>query len=158
MALEHMVWLTPKAGVGNDKMEEILVSIRALTHIPGVLAISAGQNITDRANGATHGVLVTLEQAADLSAYLNHPDHQAVGVVLREHCEVLALDYERERALTEPDALGANTSRALPASWLYSPYPELITIWPAPSAGPEPLIPPPCAMTPLVPVTGVVVL
>ena len=95
MALEHMVWLTPKAGVGNDKMKEILLSVRALTHIPGVLAISTGQNITDRANGATHGVLVTLEAAADLPAYLNHPDHQAVGAVLREHCEVLALDYER---------------------------------------------------------------
>ena len=95
MVLEHMVWLTPKAGVSDDKMEEILASIRALTHIPGVLAISAGKNITDRANGATHGVLVTLEQAADLPTYLNHPDHQAVGVVLREHCEVLALDYER---------------------------------------------------------------
>jgi len=96
MALEHMVWLTPKAGVGNNKMEEILASIRALTHLPGVIAISAGRNITERANGATHGVLVTLERAADLPDYLNHPDHQAVGVVLREHCEVLALDYERE--------------------------------------------------------------
>ena len=95
MALEHMVWLTQKAGVGRDKMEKILVSIRALTHIPGVLAISAGQNTTDRANGATHGVLVTLETAEDLPAYLNHPDHQAVGAVLREHSEVLALDYER---------------------------------------------------------------
>ena len=95
MALEHIVWLTPKAGVGLDKMDEILLLIRALTHIPGVLAISAGQNITDRANGATHGVLVTLETAEDLAVYLNHPDHQAVGVVLREHCEVLALDYER---------------------------------------------------------------
>ena len=96
MALEHMVWLTPKAGVGNNKMEEILASIRSLTHIPGVVAISAGRNITERANGATHAVLVTLERAADLPDYLNHPDHQAVGVVLREHCEVLALDYERE--------------------------------------------------------------
>ena len=95
MALEHMVWLTPKEGVGDDKMEAILTSIRALTHIPGVLAISAGRNITDRANGATHGVLVTLERATDLPAYLNHPDHQAVGVVIRDHCEVLALDYER---------------------------------------------------------------
>ena len=95
MALEHMVWLTPKEGVGGDKVEAILTSIRALTHIPGVLAISAGRNITDRANGATHGVLVTLEQATDLPAYLSHPDHQAVGVVLREYCEVLALDYER---------------------------------------------------------------
>ena len=95
MALEHMVWLTPKPGVTDDKMEEIVASIRALTHIPGVLAISAGLNITDRANGATHGVLVTLEKAGDLPEYLNHPDHQAVGAVLREHCEVLALDYER---------------------------------------------------------------
>ena len=41
MVLEHMVWLTPKAGVSDDKMEEILASIRALTHIPSVLAISA---------------------------------------------------------------------------------------------------------------------
>ena len=96
MALEHMVWLTPKAGVSEDKMEDILASIRALTHLPGVLAISAGRNVTDRANGATHGVLVTLNAAEDLLSYLNHPDHQAVGVVLREHCEVLALDYERE--------------------------------------------------------------
>ena len=96
MALEHMVWLTPKAGVSDDKMEEIIASIRALTHIPGVLAISAGQNITERANGATHGVLVTLERSSDLPDYLGHPDHQAVGAVLREHCEVLALDYERE--------------------------------------------------------------
>ena len=95
MALEHMVWLTPKAGVDDAKMEEILASIRALTHVPGVMAISAGGNITDRAKGATHGVLVTLESADDLSGYLGHPDHQAVGAVLREHCDVLALDYER---------------------------------------------------------------
>ena len=95
MSLEHMVWLTPKEGVSDDKMADILASIRALTHIPGVLAISAGQNITDRANGATHGVLVTLEGPDKLPVYLNHPDHQAVGQVLREHCDVLALDYER---------------------------------------------------------------
>jgi len=44
----------------------------------------------------THGVLVTLERSSDLPDYLGHPDHQAVGAVLREHCEVLALDYERE--------------------------------------------------------------
>ena len=95
MALEHMVWLGPKAGTSEAQREAIVASIRALTHIPGVIAISAGRNITDRANGATHGVLVTLESAEDLPPYLAHPDHQAVGVVLREHCEVLALDYER---------------------------------------------------------------
>ena len=94
MPLQHMVWLTPKESVRADKMEEILASIRALTHIPGVVAISAGHNVTDRAGGATHGVLVTLESHSDLPGYLQHPDNQAVGDVLREHCEVLALDYE----------------------------------------------------------------
>jgi hypothetical protein len=38
--------------------------------------------------------LVTLESDGVLPGYLQHPDHQAVGAVLREHCEVLALDYE----------------------------------------------------------------
>ena len=90
-----MVWLTRKAGVGAHQMQEILASIRALSHIPGANAISAGRNITDRAGGATHGVLVTLESDGALPGYLQHPDHQAVGDVLREHCEVLALDYER---------------------------------------------------------------
>ena len=94
MPLQHMVWLTPKESVRADKMEEILASIRALTHIPGVVAISAGHNVKDRAGGTTHGVLVTLESHSDLPGYLQHPDHQAVGDVLREHCEVLALDYE----------------------------------------------------------------
>ena len=95
MALEHMVWLPPRAGVSEDKMREIIHSILALTQLPGVVTISAGKNITDRANGATHGVLVTLESPEYLPQYLNHSDHQAVGVTLREHCEVLALDYER---------------------------------------------------------------
>jgi hypothetical protein len=40
-------------------------------------------------------VLVTLADVQALPEYINHPDHQAVGKVLREHCEVLALDYER---------------------------------------------------------------
>ena len=95
MALEHMVWLTPKSGVSEAQMEAIVASIRALTHIPGVTAISAGKNVTERANGATYGILVTLADAQALPQYINHPDHQAVGLVLREHCEVLALDYER---------------------------------------------------------------
>ena len=60
----------------------------------GVVAISAGKNITGRAwcnprGAGDAGIPEYLPQ------YLNHSDHQAVGVTLREHCEVLALDYER---------------------------------------------------------------
>ena len=94
MVLEHMVWLTPKAGVSDDKMEEILASIRALTHIPVFWRFRRDK--TSRTApwrdpwGARH-----TGAGSRSAAYLNHPDHQAVGVVLREHCEVLALDYER---------------------------------------------------------------
>ena len=92
MVLEHMVWLTPKAGVSDDKMEEILASIRALTHIPSVLAISAGQNITDRAMAPPW---CSSHWSRRRSARVSEPPRSSSGRVLREHCEVLALDYER---------------------------------------------------------------
>jgi len=94
MPLEHIVWLKAKPGVAEGDMESIMGAILDLSHLPGVVAISAGKNITDRANGATHGVLVTLADREALSEYLVHPEHKAVGATLRECCEVLALDYE----------------------------------------------------------------
>jgi len=96
MALVHMVWLTPKAGVTNQQMNDIVESILALKHLPGVISISAGSNLTDRANGASHGATIVLESLAHLPAYIDHPDHQKVGLVIRECCEVAALDYETE--------------------------------------------------------------
>ena len=94
MPLEHIVWLKAKSGVSEDDIETILMAIRNLSSLPGVLAVSAGRNITDRANGANHGVIITLVDGKALSEYLIHPDHQAVGVKLRQHCDVLAMDYE----------------------------------------------------------------
>jgi hypothetical protein len=75
-------------------MERLLAAIRALAErIPGVVAIHAGDNITDRAQGYSHGVIVTLEGEGALADYLAHPEHVAVGARLRQHCDVLALDF-----------------------------------------------------------------
>ena len=75
-------------------MPQLLATIRALAdRIPGVIAIHAGDNITDRAQGYSHGVIVVLEGEEALANYLAHPEHVAVGARLREHCDVLALDF-----------------------------------------------------------------
>ena len=94
MPLEHIVWLKAKSGVTEGDIETTLVAVRNLSRLPGVLAVSAGRNITDRANGATHGAIITLVDDKALSEYLVHPDHKAVGEKLRQHCDVLAMDYE----------------------------------------------------------------
>jgi hypothetical protein len=94
MAFEHIVWLTPKPETPDTQMEQIAAAIRNLTHIPGVLSISAGRNLTDRAGGATYGAIITLESFDFLEPYLQHPDHVALGGILREYCEVQALDYD----------------------------------------------------------------
>lgn len=94
MPLEHIVWLTPKPDTPDMQMEQIVAAIRNLTHIPGVLGISAGRNLTDRADGATYGAIITLESFDFLQPYLQHPDHVALGGILREYCEVQALDYD----------------------------------------------------------------
>lgn len=76
------------------EMEQLLATIRALVdRIPGVIAIHAGDNLTDRAQGYSHGIIVVLEDEEALAGYLAHPEHVAVGSRLREHCDVLALDF-----------------------------------------------------------------
>jgi hypothetical protein len=92
--LHHIVWLKAREGTSEAHMADLLADIRALADtIPGVVAIHAGDNVTDRAQGYTHGVVVMLERQVDLQPYLEHPAHVAVGARIRECCEVLALDF-----------------------------------------------------------------
>ena len=92
--LYHVVWLRARGETSAAEMERLLTAIRALAErIPGVVAIHAGDNITDRAQGYSYGVIVTLEGEEALADYLAHPEHVAVGARLRQHCDVLALDF-----------------------------------------------------------------
>jgi len=94
MALLHMVWMAPKNGTLPEQMEAALDAIRGLAHLPGVTAIDTGLNLTDRAAGATHGALITLRDRDTLAPYLAHPDHQAVGQLLRDISTVTVMDIE----------------------------------------------------------------
>ncbi len=96
MPLEHMVWLKPKAATSAEALDALLLEMIALREVvPGVVDITAGRNITDRAQGCTHAAIVTLDSPASLEGYLQHPDHQIVGGKLREAAELLVFDYER---------------------------------------------------------------
>lgn len=95
MPLQHIVWLRPKPGTKAEALDALLEEVRGLVgEVPGILGVSAGRNITDRAQGCTHGAVITLENAEALQPYLTHPRHQEVGGKLREAAELLVFDYE----------------------------------------------------------------
>ncbi len=94
MPVQHIVWMTLKDPQTRGAMGEVLAAIESLARIPGVLAINTGENFTDRAQGCTHGAIITLESREALDAYISHPDHQRVGAQIRTLCDIQALDYE----------------------------------------------------------------
>ena len=94
MAIQHLVWLKQKQHVTDEEMSDLLKKIRQLSSLEGVLSITAGTNFTDRANGYTHGVSVTLDSRSALESYISSPEHQALGDSIRALCDLLALDYD----------------------------------------------------------------
>ena len=95
MSVQHIVWLKPNEGVSNTFMDKLLASVEALKgQVPGIVDISTGRNFTDRAQGYTYGLIVTLTNKEALSAYIDHSLHQTVGAQLKANCTVVAMDYE----------------------------------------------------------------
>jgi len=96
MAVQHMVWITFDPSVSEQRVQahmDALVALRGA--VPGVVSITAGPNFTDRAEGMTHGLLVTLESRAALKAYAEHPAHVAVAEPMKaDATKVLAMDIE----------------------------------------------------------------
>jgi len=95
MSVYHLVWIKFADGVPAERIESHLQALRSLrTRVPGVLDLTLGANFTDRANGCTHGLVVTLQDRQALSNYATHPDHVAVASAVRQDAQILALDYE----------------------------------------------------------------
>lgn len=93
--VEHMVWIKFRPGVTPARIQEHLTGLAGLRRtVPGVQAIRVGPNFTDRANGFTHGLLVTLADRQDLQTYLAHPEHVRVAGPLRQDAELMAMDIE----------------------------------------------------------------
>jgi len=95
MPIAHMVWIKFNADVSAERAQEHLDNLASLRgQVPGVIDLQVGPNFTDRANGYTHGLLVTLESKEALSAYGPHPAHAAVAGPLKEDASLLAMDFE----------------------------------------------------------------
>ncbi len=95
MAVQHIVWIKFNADVSNDRIDEHLAGLRSLEgEVPGITALMLGENFTDRAQGYTHGLIVTLTDREALATYATHPYHVKVAEALREDSSLLALDFE----------------------------------------------------------------
>lgn len=83
MPLLHVAWFRFKPEVPAERIERHLSACRNLVgQVPVVQDLQCGTNLSDRADGMTHGIVVTLPDYAALSAYLEHPAHQPVAKCL----------------------------------------------------------------------------
>ena len=95
--IEHMVWIKFKDGISDERKQAHLDALAGLKdRVPGIRRLSVGPNVTDRAAGYTHGLLVTLDDQAALQTYADHPEHVAVARPLREDAELMAMDIESD--------------------------------------------------------------
>lgn len=93
--VEHMVWFKFKPNVSQERIEHHMQGLAGLKdRIPVIVDLKLGQNFTDRSNGFTHGLIVTLKCRDCLQTYSEHPDHVAVAKPLREDAEIMAMDFE----------------------------------------------------------------
>ena len=96
--VKHVVLMKAKATSSDADMDALLGRIAELKDIiEGIEDYSGGKDISGgaRAQGYTHGVVMTLRDRAAMDAYYPHPAHQPVSKKVVEMSEkILAFDYE----------------------------------------------------------------
>ncbi len=76
MTAKHIAWFNFKNGVSTEQIEVHLEAVRSLVDlVPVVDQIVCEPSYTDRADGLTHCIIVTLRNREALPDYLNHPLH-----------------------------------------------------------------------------------
>ena len=96
MAVRHMAWLKFKEGTDATRIDDHLQACRSLVgRVPAVANLECGANVTDRAGGFTHGIIVSLADRDALAAYLEHPAHVPVGEALKaDLADLRVMDIE----------------------------------------------------------------
>lgn len=95
--LEHIVLFRWTEDAREETIESTLAELRALKgKIAGIVDLSCGPNISDRAKGYTHGLVVRLADRDALKTYAAHPEHQRVvqNFINPIRADILAVDYE----------------------------------------------------------------
>ena len=96
MAVRHVAWLRFKDGVSAERIEDHMAACRSLIgRVPVLQNLECGPNLTDRAGGFTHCIIVSLPDRDALPAYLDHPDHVPVAEALvADVAELRVMDVE----------------------------------------------------------------
>ena len=82
MTIKHCVWVKFRADVPQAERDAIYAQLAALRdHLPGMLAISTGANVSPEGlhRGFTDGVIVDFADAAARDAYLVDEAHKRAG-------------------------------------------------------------------------------
>ncbi len=92
--IAHIVLLLPKATTTNEELAAFLMRVRDLQQvIPGIVAISVGENRSIHHHGFTHGIIMHFVNEAHLQAHHPHPDHLAVVEELDRLCQQ-SIDFD----------------------------------------------------------------
>lgn len=95
--IEHIVLFQFQPDTSPEALSAFLTGLRGLKgKIPQILALSCGENLCDRAQGFTHGLVARFPDVSSLKVYQDHPAHQEVVQTLIKPIAVniLAMDYE----------------------------------------------------------------
>ena len=96
MPFLHIAWFRFKPGISAERIDGHLAACRGLVgKVPVVRNLQCGPNLSNRAAGLTHGIVVTLDDHALLPAYLEPPTHVAVATALTEDiAELRVMDLQ----------------------------------------------------------------
>jgi len=96
MTVKHVAWLRFNDGVTGERINSHMDACRAMaTRVPVVQSLECGASFTDRAEGFTHCIIVTLANRDALGLYLEHPDHVPVAEALvKDIAELRVMDVE----------------------------------------------------------------
>lgn len=94
--INHVVLIKAKEGVSDEQVTEAYRDLEELKNIlPGITGFKAGKNLSpeNRAQGYTHGFVMSFADQDSLNAYLPHPEHSRAATKLRECMEqILVID------------------------------------------------------------------
>jgi hypothetical protein len=95
MPIRHIAWLKFNPGVSAETIQQHLTAVRSLRTTIPVFNIECGPNLTDRAGGFTHGIIVSVSDRGALAAYLAHPSHIPVADALKaDLADLRVMDIE----------------------------------------------------------------
>lgn len=95
--IEHIVLFKWKEEASASAIAQVMEGLRNLPDkIPEIIALSCGENISERSQGFQHGLVVRFSDRDALATYQAHPAHQALVQNLIKPIvqDILCVDYE----------------------------------------------------------------